>query len=273
MAAWLGWQIESNWADPFLFAIYSIIKPISSAAILVVMYSVITGGNFDSPVFPYIYLGNAFYIYVAAILVGMSWTIIDDREHYRTMKYIYTAPVSFPVYLLGRSVAKFLIGSLSVFITLLFGVVFLKVPLVLSQVNWPLFLAGLLTGLIMLTMIGYLIAGLTMVTARHYGAIGESAAGALYLFSGAIFPLDVLPAWLRPVGYAMPLTYWLEVIRRALIGEVAEAFPTLSGFTDSQLLLILVGLSILFGILSFFIFRICEHSARERGLIDEVTNY
>lgn len=272
-AAWLGWQIESNWTDPFLFAVYSIIKPVSSAAILVVMYSVITGGNFASPVFPYIYLGNAFYIYVGAILVGMSWTIIDDREHYRTLKYIYTAPVSFPVYLLGRSVAKFLIGSLSVLITILFGVLFLKVPLVLSQVDWPLFLAGLLIGLIMLAMMGYLIAGLTMVTARHYGAIGESAAGALYLFSGAIFPLDVLPAWLQPVGFAMPLTYWLEVIRRALIGEVAEAFPTLSGFSSPQLLLILVGLSILFGLVSFFIFRICEHSAREKGLIDLVTNY
>ena len=35
MAAWLGWQIESNWTDPFLFAIYSIIKPLSGAAILV----------------------------------------------------------------------------------------------------------------------------------------------------------------------------------------------------------------------------------------------
>ena len=22
MATWLGWQIESNWTDPFLFAIY-----------------------------------------------------------------------------------------------------------------------------------------------------------------------------------------------------------------------------------------------------------
>ena len=45
MAAWLGWQVESNWTDPFLFAIYSIVKPISSAAILVIMYTIITNGN------------------------------------------------------------------------------------------------------------------------------------------------------------------------------------------------------------------------------------
>jgi ABC-2 type transport system permease protein len=273
MAAWLGWQIESNWTDPFLFAIYSIVKPISSAAILVVMYSVITNANFQSPVFPYIYLGNAFYIYVVAVLVGMSWTIIEDREHYRTMKYIYTAPISFAMYLLGRSVAKFLVGSLSVFITIAFGVIFLRVPLVLSKVDWPLFIAGMVAGLVMLTMIGYLIAGLSLLMARHYGAIGEAVAGALYLFSGAIFPLEVLPAYLRPVGYAMPLTYWLEVIRRALIGSVAEAFPTLQGFSNLQLLGILLGLSVLFGIVSFFVFRYCEHQARERGLIDAVTNY
>ena len=47
-AAWLGWQIESNWTDPFLFAIYSIIKPLTSAGILVVMYAMVTKSNFAS---------------------------------------------------------------------------------------------------------------------------------------------------------------------------------------------------------------------------------
>ena len=34
MATWLGWQIESNWTDPFLFGIYTIAKPVSGALIL-----------------------------------------------------------------------------------------------------------------------------------------------------------------------------------------------------------------------------------------------
>mgnify|MGYP007073241520 CR=1 FL=1 len=101
-AAWLGWQIESNWTDPFLFLVYSVVKPLASASILVVMYSVITGGDFNNPVFPYIYLGNAFYIYVGAIMNGISWTVIEDREHYRMLKYIYVAPIHVPTYLLGR---------------------------------------------------------------------------------------------------------------------------------------------------------------------------
>ncbi len=93
MAAWLGWQIESNWTDPFLFAVYSVIKPVAGAAILVVMYAVITRGDFESPLFSYILLGNAFYIYVGQIMSGISWAVIEDREHYRTMKYLYIAPI------------------------------------------------------------------------------------------------------------------------------------------------------------------------------------
>ena len=31
----LGWAVESNWSDPFLFAIYTIAKPLAAALILV----------------------------------------------------------------------------------------------------------------------------------------------------------------------------------------------------------------------------------------------
>jgi len=272
-AAWLGWQIESNWTDLFTFAIYSVIKPLASSAILVVMYAVITQGNFTSPVFPYIYLGNAFYQYVGAIMAGVSWAVIEDREHYRTLKYIYVAPLNIPSYLLGRGTARFFTGSISVFITTMFGVLFLKVPLHLTTINWPLFLATLFIGVIMLAFMGLILAGITLLIANHVWFIGEGVAGALYLFSGAIFPLEVLPAWLRPVGFAMPITYWLELIRRSLIGNVAQAFPTLAAFSNGQLIGILFGLTVVFGVSSIFIFRRCDRAARERGMIDMTTNY
>ncbi|MFU8772465.1 MAG: ABC transporter permease, partial [Anaerolineales bacterium] len=271
MAAWLGWKIESNWTDPFLFAIYSIIKPLSGAAILVVMYAIITQGDFQSPIFPYIYLGNAFYIYVGSVMAGISWAVIDDREHYKTLKYMYVAPIHIPTYLIGRGVAKFLVASISVFITIVVGVVFLQVNVDLALVDWPLFIVSLLIGVVMLAMMGLLLAGVSLLIAHHTWFLGEGVAGALYLFSGAIFPLDVLPAFLRPIGFAMPLTYWLELLRRSLVGSVAEAFPTLSALTNQHLLLILVGLAVAFAIISVFVFRWCDYQARERGMIDMVT--
>jgi ABC-2 type transport system permease protein len=273
MATWLGWQVESNWTDPFLFAIYVIIKPLASAAILVVMYSIITGGAYESPLFPYIYLGNAFYTYVGAVMAGVSWAVIDDREHYKTLKYMYIAPIKIPFYWLGRGVARFLVGTVAVIVILTAGVLFLNVPLDLKQVNWGLFFVSLIIGVTMLAMMGLILASITLMVAHHFFLIGEAVAGALYLFSGAIFPLEVLPAWLRPVGYAMPITYWLELMRRSLIGEVAQAFPTLAQYSNLQLLGILLGLTAVFAVLSVFTFRWCDHRARELGLIDMVSNY
>jgi ABC-2 type transport system permease protein len=273
VASWLGWKIESNWTDPFLFAVYSIIKPLSGAAILVVMYSIITGGKFADPLFPYIYLGNAFYMYVGAVMSGVSWAVLDDREHYKTLKYIYVAPVRIPFYLLGRGVARFITGTFSVFITIAFGALFLHVPIDLARVNWLLFTISLLLGVAMLALLGLMLAGVTLVLAKHSDYLGDGVAGALFLFSGAVFPLDVLPAWLRPVGYGLPVTYWLELLRRSLVGSVAQAFPTLAGFSNLQLLGILAGLTVLFGVLAVFVFRWCDWQARERGYIDMTTNY
>jgi ABC-2 type transport system permease protein len=126
---------------------------------------------------------------------------------------------------------------------------------------------------VMLAMMGLLLAGITLLIARHEGFLGEATAAGLYIFSGAIFPLEVLPAWLRPVGFAMPTTYWLELLRRTLVGQVAQAFPTLSRFSNLELLGILVGLSLVFGLAAVYVFRFCDHIARERGLIDQTTNY
>ncbi len=273
IAAWLGWQIESNWTDPFLFAVYSIIKPLASAAILVVMYSIITGGNFDDPLFPYMYLGNAFYMYVGQVMTGISWAVLDDREHYKTLKYMYIAPIHVPSYLLGRGVARFIVASIAVLVTLTIGVLFLHVQIDLRAVNWGLFIVSLLIGVVMLAMMGLILAGWVLTLVNHVWFVGDAVAGALYLFSGAIFPLDVLPAFLRPIGYLMPITYWLELLRRSLINSVASAFPTLSNFSNLELLGILTGLTMIFAIISAFSYYWFEHRARERGMIDMVTNY
>jgi ABC-2 type transport system permease protein len=272
-ATWLGWQIESNWTDPFLFAVYSIVKPLTSAGILVVMYGIVTGGNFAASAFSYMYLGNAFYMYVGAVMTGMSHAVIDDRERYRTLRSVWVAPVDIPMYLIGRGVARFLTASLSVLITVVFGVMFLHVAVDPLAVRWPLFLTTLSVGIVMLAMMGLLLTGIVLVITHQSWVVGDAVAGALYLFSGAIFPLEVLPRYLRPLGLLMPVTYWLELVRRSLVGHVAAEFPTFAGVGDLQLLGILVVLTFALGVTALVVFALCDWNARERGLIDRTTNY
>ncbi len=270
---WLGWKIESNWTDPFLFAVYSIIKPLAGAAIIVVMYSVVSTNDFNTPYFAFLYFGNAFFQYVNAVIVGVSWSIVDDREHYKTLKYLYIAPIRIPIYLLGRGFSRFITGTFSVLVTILGGIFFLHIPFVLQNVNWPLFVVTFLLGMTLLAYMGLVLAGVTLMLARHSGLVGDAVASSMFLFSGAIFPLDLLPAFIRPIGFALPVTYWLELIRRSLIGFSVEAFPTFNAFSNLELLGILLAFTLIFGFSSSRIFKACERRARELGIIDRTTDY
>jgi len=272
-ATWLGWKIESNWTDPFLFAVYSIVKPLAGAAIIVVMYSVVAGGDFNTPYFAYLYFGNAFYQYVSAVINGISWTVLDDREHYKTLKYFYIAPIKIPFYLLGRGIAQILTASFSVFVTLLAGILLLHVPFDFSNVNWLLFIVSFFIGLIALVYMGLILAGVVLMLARHSDVVGEAVASAMFLFTGAVFPLSLLPSILRPIGYILPITYWLELLRRALIGESITDFSSLNQISNLELLGILTIFTIVLGAAGIRIFKACENRARERGLIDRITNY
>lgn len=272
-AAWLGWQIESNWASPVLFALYSIIKPLTSAALLVVMFGMVTQGNFASSAFSYMYLGNAFYMYVGAIMAGMAQSVVDDRERFRTLKSMYVAPVSIPMYLIGRGVARFFTTSLSVLVTIGFGVAFLQLQVNAGDIRWGLFLVALAIGIVMLAMMGLALASIVLTIAHGSWLVGEAVAGALYLFCGAVFPIDALPWWLRPVGYVMPVTYWLELVRRSLVGPAAYAYPSMSAISTAELLTLLVIMTLGLSVLATATFRRCDFLARERGLIDRTTNY
>jgi len=273
MASWLGWQIESNWADPFLFAIYSVARPVAGVMILVLMYSVITGGQTGKPIFAYIYLGNALYIMVGMVITGVSWVIIDDREHYRVAKQLHTTPINHFAYLWGRGVARMLIGSVSVLITIGFGIIVFKLPISLSVIDWPLLAIALPLGIIALGSMGAMLGSVSMQMARHNFQLGDAVSAALYLFSGAIFPLDVLPFWLRPLGFIFPVTYWLELMRRALLGPGQIGFPTLASYHTIDLLGILAAFTLAFFVASIYVYRWALRSAKEQGILDLESGY
>ena len=272
-ATWLGWQIESNWASPALFTLYSIVKPLTSAAILVVIFGIVTKGHFESPAFSYMYLGNAFYMYVGAVMAGMAQAVVDDRERFRTLKSMYVAPVSIPMYLVGRGVARFITTTLSVIVTLAAGMAFLQLQIDASNVRWMLFMVALLIGLVMLATLGMMLASVVLTIVHGSWFVGEAVAAALYLFCGVVFPIDALPGWLRVVGYAIPVTYWLELVRRSLLGQAADQYGALARVGDGQLLFILIASTAGLWAIAAGLFWRCDYIARERGLIDRTTNY
>jgi ABC-2 type transport system permease protein len=269
VGTWLGWQIESNWTEPFLFAIYSVIKPVAGVLILVFMYLVVAKGGLANPLFPGVFLGTTFYLYVVNVLSGISWSVHDDREHYGMLKYAYMAPMHFYGYLLGRGAAKTLIATVSVLITLAFGIGILGVPLRLR--NSGLFLLAFVLGLLALSFYGILLAGISLLIARHGWVLGEVVAGALYLLCGVAYPLSLLPLPLRALGYVFPPTYWFEALRLSLLGQGLH--PEFSCLSSTDLLWILGGSTALGIGLSLLVFKVSERLALRRGLLDMQTMY
>jgi len=275
-AAWLGWQMEANWTDPFLFATYSVVKPIAGTLILVFMYLVITHGETGGAFFSFMYVGNAMYMYVAEVLFGVTWVIHDDREHYMTLKQVYIAPINFYTYIFGRAAIKIAITTVGVLLTLVFGVLVLGVSIDVGAINWPLLIAALALGLACLCIMGLALGGISFLTAKHGQGINEGVAGVFYVLSGVIFPITILPGWASTVSKFLPVTYWMEGVRRGLEpGVVADMGPAtgLTGFSDLILMAVLVASSIIFLFVSLAIFKAADRAARRKGKIDWTTTY
>lgn len=246
-------------------------KPLTSALVLVFMYWVISGYHSHGSFFGFLIVGSAAWSFVEQILAGLPRAVLDDREQYSMLKYVYIAPQSFVIFLIGRSVPRMLAGFLSFGITLGFGIGILGIPINLLHVNYPLLLLALVLGFVVITCLSLALAGLTLLLQRGAWVMPDAFTGALYLVAGTVFPITILPRWAELFALTMPLTYWLELVRRALLGNAMEAsFPIESTTSILGLLLATTAVTM---VVCVGVFRASERLARERGQIDRTTSY
>lgn len=279
-AARLGWQMEANWTDPVLFFIYSVAKPVSAALILVVMLDIISGGA-DPAYRAFVVVGTALWAIVLAGIAGLAWSVLDDRERYRMLRYVYVSPNDFIVVLLGRGVARLAVGAVGGAITIAVGVLALGVPFDLAVIDWPMLAASSVLGLGAIIAIGITLAAICLQTRQESWSYPEALAGALFLISGVVFPLSVLPGPVQAIGLATPLTWWMEGMRqaafpggRSAIGGDGSLWTTVTGtLTPEPVIVIgaLLGTGALVTLAAIGVFRVSEHRAKERGLLDRTT--
>jgi ABC-2 type transport system permease protein len=261
----LGWAIESNWSDPFLFAVYTVAKPLAAALILVVMVQVITQGQ-ATEFLQFMIVGSALWNVVFGVMGGLVQSILEDRERYRMMKYVVVTPSSLFPFLLGRSLARVIVSFVAVALTLLIGVVFLGVEL---RPNLLYLVPATVIGVLGVIAIGVFMAGWCLQLRQEAWSYPEAIAGALYLVSGAIFPIDILPSVVHPLAYASPTTWWLEASRRGLLGHGSPG--SIGQLSDGQVMLFLV-ISVAIAVpIALSLFAWFMHRARESGLLDMTT--
>lgn len=76
-----------------------------------------------------------------------------------------------------------------------------------------------------LTALGFLIAW-RMDSAQGFHAVMNLFLMPLWFLSGAVFPVETAPGWLKIIMEANPLTYGVEALRIALFPQAASAFSS-----------------------------------------------
>ncbi|MBP3957657.1 ABC transporter permease [Gemmata sp. G18] len=280
LAAWLGWQLETNWANPWLFAVYMFVKPVCGSLMLVGMFfaadqaAVGVGRARISPQFlPYMYVSNACYGLVGTVMFGLSYAVVRDREHYRMLKYIYISPAQFQTYFLGRGASRALEGTVGGVLSLTVGLILFAQVRNSVAVDVPWLIVYLLIGAMMLWACGMLLAAACLNMSRNGMFLSEGIAGLVYLLSGVVFPLSVFQgsmAWVQWISLSLPTTYWLEGMRRALMGQVPEKLRgPLSSWSNAELALTLFATTAALVVAAQLFWRWSERRAWRLGKLEE----
>lgn len=279
-STWLGWQIESNWADIRLFLLYMVVKPVCGSMMLVCMFyaaKYASGGRVPTEFLPYIFVSNACYGLVGLVMFGMSNVVISDRESYRVLKYVYISPARFQAYFVGRGMARMAEGLLGSCITVSAGLLIpdIRNALAAHGIDWLWLGVFLAIGAVMLWACGMILASAVLNMSRSGMFLSEGVAGAVYFLSGVVFPISALPTALQYVGLSLPTTYWLEGMRRAITGRPPTGSPLaespLAAWETVELALMLAGTTFALVFVSQWFYRYSLRKAWRNGKIEEAT--
>jgi len=263
---WLGWQIETNWTDPLLFFIYSLAKPLGGVLILVFMYVVVAQGG-RGAMLGFFVVGTALWPFVVRGVMGIAWGLISDREHWKTLRYIYISPIPYRAYLVGRSLAQATSALAPAVITLIFGRCVLGVPIHLDTVNVQDAITAMTVGIVGIVALGLVVVSAAMLISGEAWRMPEAIGAGLYLVTGAIFPITALPGTLQSLAQIFPLTWWLEAMRRGLLGpQTVTSFPWAG---DAQVLLYEILVTAAWVVVATLIFGLADRRARQLGVLDQ----
>lgn len=168
-------------------------------------------GGYEAFIYPGI-IGQT--VLFTSIFSGLS--VIMDRQ-YGFLKEILVAPISRPSIVLGKalgiSTAAVIQATILLLLSFIVGVSMTPMVFILC-VGIALIMSVGLGGM------GLVIAAFTD-SMEGFNLIMSFIVLPMFLLSGALFPITGLPSWLQTGVYLNPLTYGVDALRYAILGESA----------------------------------------------------
>ena len=211
-------------------------------------------------------VGALLWNFLSTLYSEIAMSIAYERWE-GTLEYTFMAPVSRLVHLAGLSLFA-LCNSIATTATVLFGLT-LFTDLRLAGAN----LAGVVLVLLVSTLafvgLGVMAAALPILSPERGAEATHIFQGALLLISGVYYPVDVLPAWIRPLSALSPATYTLSACRTLVgIGAPMTTEDRLAGGQIREIvgeLIVLTVMGVVLIPLGLWVFGRVERWAKHTG--------
>jgi ABC-2 type transport system permease protein len=164
-------------------------------------------------------------------LILTSTTVVREREN-NTLEQLLVSPMTRSQFILGKIIPYVIIALIDFYAILGFSWLVFDLPQPNSH------------AVLFLLAVTYLAALISMGLA--ISTISQTQQQAIFLsifvlipsilLSGFIFPIEAMPSYIQPVAYAIPFTYFVEIIRGVLLKgnyfvELIPQFMALLAFT------------------------------------------
>jgi ABC-2 type transport system permease protein len=192
------------------FLLMCVIQPVIFATIAFYMFK--AGGQPGTLL--YAALGAGMMGIWSSTLFGSGGALQWNRWQ-GTLELLVAAPPPFIVVLLPLTIATSITGAYSLLATLFWGRVFFGVPLHL--VHPALFFLAVPAAVLSLGLMGLLMAT-SFILYRHANALSNLLEYPVWVATGLLFPLALLPGWVAPISWLLAPTWGIDAIRHSALG-------------------------------------------------------
>lgn len=159
----------------------------------------------------------------------LAVTITFERRS-RSFERLLLAPISLNLLMLAKTAGAIMFGMVNAFVPLLFAGFMTD----LAGINWPIVLGSVVLIAITSTFLGLFIA-VSVSQVFEAQTFSNFFRFPMLFLCGLFIPLTSLPVFIRPLSYALPLTYGADLLKTAINGDgivpVPLSFLALIGFS------------------------------------------
>jgi ABC-2 type transport system permease protein len=253
--AMLHWMADPQWVIP------NIIAPFVFTTVALTLFKDSTG-----PFGLYAVLGGGMMGMWGNTIYASGFAIEFERWQ-GTLEEIIAAPSNLMHVITGRAISNAFFGLTNMVAILLIAAGGFRVSLGIAD---PLmFTVALLLTLLSVSALGLIFAS-AFVLSRSTQALTNGLETPLYIVSGSMFPIALLPFWIHPAAYILGPTWGVDALRLATSADyVSQSFwsgmsPSMAIFLD---LAVMVLITAAYVAIATFLFKLVEKRARLTGTL------